>query len=106
MSYTNKIFYKRSDYRDEGELLHAMSEQVSALLRNNYMCSSFRSMVDPNIYVLEFSTADLTISDLIPMWITTAEAVSVMASRSMTEKDDDDKVDFSQLVNNDGGFNA
>ena len=96
---TNKIIFKRSDYESTDALLKAIGAQMSSLMNNNYMCSTYRSVVDNNIHVVEFSSADVSIGGLYPVWLTTEEIMSVFAARKLNmNKDLDDEQNDLWLI--------
>ena len=94
MQFTSKIVYKRSDYANLEAMFDAMKEQIGQLLKNNYMCSSYRSVADNKLYVVEFSSSDVMLGGLYPIWLTTEEIMSVYSSRKQRSAEEDEQADI------------
>lgn len=104
---TSKLIFKRSDYENSNALYEAMSKQLGMLLSNNYMASTYRSFVDKNIYVIEFSPSDMHLCDLIPVWVTTTQALELSNIDDDVDFDDDamDMIDVKRKYGS-GGTDA
>ena len=72
----SRLYFKRSDYRTTDELFNEMHKQADILLNNSYGISCYRSLIDSNIYIMEFASLDTEISRvfMLPVWITKEEA--------------------------------
>ena len=72
----NKIYFKQSNYNSLEDMFEALYVQELSLIRSNYMCTSYKSPTNNNIYVLEFASLDplLNQEKLLPCWITPQEA--------------------------------
>ena len=79
----NRIYFKQSDFSSLDEMYQEMYSQQLALLRNHYSCVTYKSVVDNNIYVLEFASLNPTFnqSKVLPCWITASEATAIAESR-------------------------
>ena len=79
----NKLYFKQSSYDSLEEMFEAMYVQQLALIRNSNMCIMYQSLVDDNIFVLEFASTDPAFNKekLLPCWVTTQEAYAIAESR-------------------------
>lgn len=80
---TSKIIFKRGDYETFEDMLVEIANQTAFFLRNNYMVTSYRSIVDKDLFVMEFASADPKLSELIPVWVTPNEALGIVANREL-----------------------
>ena len=72
----NKVYFKQSDYDSLEDMFEAIFFQELTLVRSNYMCTTYKSPTNNNIYVLEFASMDPLLNQerLLPCWITAIEA--------------------------------
>lgn len=79
----NKIYFKLSDFDSLGDMYEAIFTQELALVKNQYMCLTYKSLTDNNIYVLEFASLNPMFNQgkLLPCWITPEEARAIAQSR-------------------------
>ena len=93
----NKIYFKQSDYDSIEGMFEALFVQQLALIKNQYMCLTYKSPVNNNVYVLEFASLDPVFNQgrLLPCWITPAEARMVANTRL---EDYQDNVSVEEIV--------
>ena len=93
----NKIYFKQSDYNSIDEMYQALFTQQLALVKNQYMCLTYKSPVNNNVYVLEFASLDPVFNQgkVLPCWITPAEARMVANTRL---EDYQDNVSVEELI--------
>ena len=79
----NKIYFKQSDYDSIDAMFEAMFTQELALVRNQYMCLSYKSPTNNNVFVLEFASLEPMFNQtkLLPCWITPSEASIIAEHR-------------------------
>lgn len=86
----NRIMFKRSNYKSLQELYEEINRQAVILLENNYAVSTYKSLNDDNIYIVEYATMDGQMTDVFvfPVWLTPQEAKAVdnMRSQMMAKK--------------------
>lgn len=89
----NRLILKRSDFKSDAELYAEIHKQSEILLNNHYGISCYRSLLDRNIYIIEFSSLDATVAEvfMLPVWLTKEEAIVI----------DDLRRDAYDLVNSD-----
>ena len=87
----NKIYFKLSDFDSIGDMYEAIFTQELALVKNQYMCLTYKSLTDSNIYVLEFASLNPMFNQgkVLPCWITPEEARAIAQSRLEEYQDDD-----------------
>ena len=110
----NKIYFKQSDYDSIDAMFNAMFVQELALVKNHYMCLSYKSPGDSNVFVLEFASLEPAFNQtkLLPCWITPDEANIVAEYRINNYRNDLEyvvkdslKIDDDDDDFNDGGNN-
>ena len=109
----NRIYFKQSDYDSIDEMYEALFAQQLALVKNQYMCLTYKSPVNNNVYVLEFASLDPVFNQgkVLPCWITPDEARMIANTRL---EDYQDNVSVEELIkdalklddNNDDGNNG
>ena len=85
MDVVNRIFLKRSSFNSIYELLDEINKQLIILINNGYATSIYRSLMDENIYIIEYASLDPSINDtfVLPMWVTSDEAKALEGLRAL-----------------------
>ena len=80
----NRLMLKRSNYKSLQELYEEIHKQTCILMDNNYAISTYRSLNDDNVYVIEYAPMDGQMTDVFvfPVWLTPQEAKAVDSMRS------------------------
>ena len=116
----NKVYFKKSNFDSTEEMYKALFTQELSLVKNGYMCLSYRAPGNYDVFILEFASLDPMFNQgkLIPCWITAQEAGLIAKERIIEYQNDieyivkdslkiddydDDDDDFG---NNSGGNNV
>lgn len=101
---TSKLYLKRSDYDSIHDMFEEMNLQVNLLMQRNYACSVYRSLINDNVYVIEFASMDPLLNDefSMPFWITPKEA-TVIASLRKKQKAKQDSLEDLEEFSSRGG---
>ena len=85
---TSKFYLKRSDFNSLDEMLMSMNQYIDMLMERNYACSVYRSLVNDNVYVIEYASMDPLLNDefSMPFWLNPKEASAVATMRKQESK--------------------
>lgn len=102
---TSKVYLKRSDYSTLEDLMTEINGQVNYLISKNYACSVYRSLVNDNVYVIEFASMDPLLNEefSMPFWITPVEASAIAKMRRSLKKDNSNVSDLEDFSGDDNG---
>lgn len=108
----SRMYFKRSNYATVEELLQEIFKQYEILLKNGYATVCYRSLVDENLYILEFCLTDATVNKvfMMPVFITKEEAYMLEESRKeinayLEEEEAEQKPKQKKKPGNDSGNN-
>lgn len=110
MNNTNKIIFRRNDYRSDDEFFDALFKQIRLLVESNHVLSFHENPNAKGVYALQFNPAhDFDIDNTYPVWLTGEEIiyVSAFARRNLYEDAKQTVEDFEEDddfgPNKDGG---
>lgn len=71
----SSLILKRSNFRSDEEFFQTIGRQLCFLLSNNYTIVTYKSILDNNVFVIEYSSADIAQSGVavFPVWLTAEE---------------------------------
>ena len=77
----NKLAYRVSNYNSREELWDVITTQQKLLAEQNCVSVLYKSGLDNNLYILEFSSNELFDVDYLPMWLNKEEMQLILNYR-------------------------
>ena len=111
MNDTNKIIFRRGDYRSDDEFFDSLFKQIRLLVESNHVLSFHENPNVKGVYALQFNPSyEFNVDSTYPVWLTSDEILYVSAyarknlyedaKQTIEEFEDDD--DFDMNLNGGG----
>ena len=79
MNDTNKLIFKRSDYRNNEEFYSALFQQFKILIESNNIFSFHENPDLKGVYAIQYGPSHIDVDDSYPVWLNSAELIYVTA---------------------------
>lgn len=104
----SRMYFKRSDFRTKEELFEEIHKQVDILMSHLYAVSVYQSLLNCNIYILEYAPMDNEITSLfmLPVFLTAPEAKVIEELRKGNNPLEKKKIQNTKFKGGNNNFEA
>ena len=86
MEEINRLYIKKTDFRDRNEFQEHIHKLISTLTSvESNIVVAYQSM-DPNVYIIECNITDPTLNNVFPFWVTPDELLAIKQFREHPQK--------------------
>ena len=79
MNNSNKIIFKRTDYRSDEEFYTSILNQFRILIESKHVFSFHENPEIPGVYAVQFGSSEINTTGSYPVWLTADEILCVQS---------------------------